>query len=335
MNKSLGYFLGKQIAESTDTNENKSVNENVDQLPAEKRAFFEKIADYLDRFGVFEKYGYSHTASVIFDVVNDIKDKSELSTNNVSVYADTVRDRLEFGYRREGVNEGKSRNTLPPEEVYYYLRTIHSAHIKEIVRFFEITHNVDQRVLKGILNKLEREGKVVHMKTNAGDRYKAVDFNESVNYEVTARDLDELDDLQYNMFHRIRDRLIAKGYDEKKVDYNVYDFVIDRIHAGEMDSIGSSDISAFANSVEYSLKNESVNQSNEEDMKKLEYFLGKEVNESIESSESGKVVMTIDGTIVKFGYIGNGEVYLQVGNEKVIIGRKEVEEIKKNVFSAS
>lgn len=76
----------------------------------------------------------------------------------------------------ESVNEGKSRNTLPPEEVYYYLRTTHSAHIDEIVKFFAVTHNVDRRVLKGILNKLARDGKVVHMKTNAGDRYKTVDF---------------------------------------------------------------------------------------------------------------------------------------------------------------
>ena len=68
-------------------------------------------------------------------------------------------------------------------------------------------------------------------------------------------------------------------------------------------------------------------------MKKLDYFLGREVNESIDETGPGKVLMTIDGTTVRFGYIGNGEVYLQVGNEKVIMSRKEVEELKKNIFS--
>lgn len=111
MNKTLNYFLGKE-----DVNES-NVEDELKQMSSFKRKFADKIADRLDRLGVFDKFNYSHVMSVLLNVVHSIRDGSEIETSDVSTYADTVRDRLEFGPKRENTNE--SFEEVGPDKVTF------------------------------------------------------------------------------------------------------------------------------------------------------------------------------------------------------------------------
>ena len=65
------------------------------------------------------------------------------------------------------------------------------------------------------------------------------------------------------------------------------------------------------------------------------------VSEAFRQNEPGRVkfradgVAGADGALVEFGYIGNGEVILIVGNQKVFLTKENVQAIMKNVFSSN
>lgn len=74
---------------------------------------------------------------------------------------------------------------------------------------------------------------------------------------------------------------------------------------------------------------------NEDDIEIRQIMNEETVSEAFKQNEPGRVKFRADGVPVEFGYIGNGEVVLIVGNQRVFLTKEYVQAIMKNVFSSN